>query len=283
MTRNPLLRTWKGSLACRADKFPTREEENLSFAATRRGFPAGLRRRCLDGRAPCPANRRNEVKGPYEGVEFGSLGRDALAGLREMRNSSSRDGGATKANGKRAVPHFFSRHFLPPFLSPFPSSSPVSSAVSSFFPLGPSSRRLRSFLSLSLSLFLFLFRRSILIRARTSAQVNLRERMQNAMQTLIERNTREGGRKPIQHKLHARVRTTGAALAKFPSFFGNARSFAKHLAQQLRNGKRPRVIGIERLLKRDRKQSRARSSLIERRRRDTRETILKTWNLQEKH
>lgn len=213
------------------------------------------------------------MKGPYEGVEFGSLGRDALAGLREMRNSSSRDGDATKANGKRAVPHFFPRHFLSPFLSPFLSSSPVSSAVSSFFPLGPFSRRLHS----SFSLSLFLFRRSILIRARTSAQVNLRERMQNAMQTLIERNTREGGRKPIQHKLHARVRTTGAALAKFPSFFGNARSFAKHLAQQLRNGKRPRVIGIERLLKRDRKQSRARSSLIERRRRDTREmAILKT-------
>lgn len=89
------------------------------------------------------------------------------------------------------VPYFFPRHFLPPSLSPFPSSSPrpVSFAVSSFFPLGPSFRRLRSYFSLSLSLFPS---RSILIRARTSAQVNLRERMQNAMQMLIERNTRGG-------------------------------------------------------------------------------------------
>lgn len=110
MTRNPLLRTWKGSLECRADKFPTREEENLSFAATRcegsiRKKTGSLDRSSrrtefdggLDGRAPCPANRRSEVRGgPYEGVEFGSLGRDVFAGLREMRNSSSGDGDAMR-------------------------------------------------------------------------------------------------------------------------------------------------------------------------------------------
>lgn len=200
----------------------------------------------------CPANRRSEAKGPYERVDFrNSSGRDAFAGSRKMRNSSSTDGDTTKVNGKRAAHPLFLTGIFFPF--PSPSPCPFPSLFLSFC----SARVFRRIVFLSgrpvFSSFAFFFFSLSLLSIDPHSCENfrssesLRERMQNAMQTLIERNTRGGGGKPYGETPRSSSYTTGAAPAKFPSrhFFGNARSFARRLTQQLRNGKQPPDQAIE--------------------------------------